>query len=228
MLRRALIVLSLCSTLLCVIVGFLSAQAMKESEQVQAEVREFVCADLVEKPPAESVTVQLDQFFRGKRLATIDNDGDQNWERLAIPLFPAAPQTHQYAYRAVILCAQGLPDEVSLDEALDSGELKVQYWPGRQQLERNMHSQLAQAYRNLDLEKSPIVFLGYGQENPVLGAGSYKLAWTVGGASVLMMLLAFVWGPLSKLIQPRQRPEPVAPLAPRKNMAGLPPLKSGR
>lgn len=228
MLRRALITLSLCSTLLCVIVGLLSAQAMRETEQVQTEVRDFVCADLVETPPTESVTIKLDRYFRGKRLATIDVDGDREWERLAIPLFPAAPQTHQYAYRAVILCAKGFPDETSLEEALKGGELEVQYWPGRQNLERNMHSQLAQAYRNLDLQASPVVYLNYGPENPVLGEATLQLAWTVGGASVLLILFTLLWGVLAGLIQPQQRPEPVAPLAPRRNMAGLPPVNQRR
>ncbi len=222
MIRRSLIILSLCSAVLCAFIGFLSYRAIEESKQLQSSSIELSCSDLLKTAPETSTGVQLNDFVLGRHVAGIDLDGDQQWDQGAIPLFPKQRQPFKYGYRAVILCFKGLPDEAAVDQALIGSAVEADFWPGRQELDPAIYSRLAVKYRHMDFDNSRVLFLGFEKANPVLGKTSLRLATLVGAGSVVLALITFILGMLSAILKkaasrrPKKQPQPTA------NRAGLP------
>ncbi|MEL7497164.1 MAG: hypothetical protein AAFN77_06100 [Planctomycetota bacterium] len=224
MIRKSLIVLSLCCAVLCAFIGYMSQRAIEESERVSTSSFDLDCERLLDQAPVASTEIVLSDFIVGKKFATMDIDGDYQWDVTGVLLFPKKKQSTRYGYRAVIVSCKGIPDEATLNEKLlsEPESLTVDFWPTRE-LEPSIHSQLAMKYRNLDFARSRVVYLGYERENPILGETTLKLSIVVGGASVavavLTIIISLIIGMLSRLF--KRSPKPNAP-QPTANRAGLP------
>ena len=181
MIRRSLIILSLCSAVLCAFVGFLSHRAIEESKQLQSSSIELSCSELLKTAPENSTGVQLNDYVLGRHVAGIDIDGDQRWDQGAIPLFPKQRQQFKYGYCAVIVCFKGLPDEAAVDQALIDSVVEADFWPNRQELDPDIYSRLATKYRHMDFSNSRVLYLGYeksesgvGEDQPQAGYAGWR------------------------------------------------------
>ena len=218
MFARLLIPLCLCCVVLCGFVGFLSKRAIEEGAQISSETLELTCGSFIDSPPVVSSGVLLSDFDYVDQIATIDNDGDGKWDEVAIPLFSPDGFESQAGYSGVIACFRDVPDLETLHQRLASNKLQANYRVEEQNLGLRLHSQLAMKFKHMDFEHSPIVTVGYGSDNPLLGETSLKYSYTVGAAAIGIALLSLVYLVVTGLIDR-------VPKRPRrertKNRAGL-------
>ena len=219
MIRKFIILICICFTVCCAVIGYLSMQVEKEVEVLVGDSIEHTCESLLEEWPSETTGIQLSEFASGKFIADFDFDDDQQWDEVCVPLFPPKKSKVTWGYCAVLVHFKGITNQEQLDALIDSGKLDTNFWPRRQELSTATHSKLAQSYKNLDLSKSIVLHHGYDAENPLLGEATLQLS-KIGGAVSLgiafLTLLTFLFksrGPkdLSDLEQ-----------APVTNRAGLP------
>lgn len=222
MISRILIPLCLCCVVLCVFVGFLSKRAIKETAQVSAQFVEYDCSGFIEKPPTKSTGLLLHDFISIERIAKIDNDGDEKWDAIAVPLFAPDVLDSSFGYASVIACFRDVPDIETLRQRLVTNELRAVYRVGEQELDSNFHAQLAVQFKNMDFENSPIILVGYDQGNPLLGETSLKLSYMVGAAAIGIAVLAVICTALAGLMNRIPRPERRRKRKPTANRAGLP------
>ena len=194
---------------------------MQQTEQAKSESVQLTCGEMLESPPSISTGVTLDDFVLGRHIAHRDLDGNGEWDVVAIPLFPKQRQKYKYGYRAVIVCCRGMSGQQQVDQQFINQAVDTHYWPGRQELDSDLYSDLAADYRSLDFAASPIVFIGYDEANPVLGETSYQLSLSVGAISVIVAVLAFLLAVVSKLFKKLFKKKPQ--IQPVLNRAGLPP-----
>lgn len=154
----------------------------------------LTCEELLESPLLQTSRVRLTEFALGKHLASLDNDGDKQWDSLCVPLFPRKRQKIGHAYRAVLVCFKNIPTRDALDAIIEKGELDINFWPERQHLDRAIHSQLAQKYTNMDLAKSPVLFSGFEATNPVLGETTMYTSAGMGLVALFVAFLAMISG----------------------------------
>ena len=194
MIRKAFILFSLCCAVLCAFVGYLSYQVMLESDKAVGVAVPSTCQAILKSPPATTSHVKLTKFATGKHVAYLDNNGDKQWESLCVPFFPPKPQKVGHAYCAVLVCFKNVPTRAALNALIETGELDVNYWPERQNLERAIHSQLAQKYTNMDITKSPIVYYGFDAGNPLLGEASLYASIGAGSIALFLAFLTLIFG----------------------------------
>lgn len=215
MLGRLLIPLSLCCVVLCAFVGFLSKRAIKETKQISTEIVELNCGSLIEKRPRNSTGVLLKDYCFVDRVAGIDSDGDEKWNLVAVPLFAKEAFKSKAKYTSVIACFRDVPDWETLKQRLETNELKVNYRVSDQVLDSNLYVLLAKKFKNMDFRNSPVVTVGYGESNPVLGEKSLKLSYrfgavaiVVGGVSLVFIVLAGLFNSfkMSERTPSRKRP----------------------
>ena len=224
MLARLLIPLCLCCVVLCAFVGFLSKRAIDETAEIASKPKVLDCRSFIDNPPKRSSGILLSKFVFVDRIATIDSDRDGKWDEVAIPLFSRDGFKSRAGYTAVIACFRDVPDLETLHERLAANELEVNYRANDQRLGRNLHTQLAIKFKNMDFQYSPVVTIGYGQENPVLGQVSLKLSYTLGAIAIGVAALTLVCLAFASLFKsvvtaartPRKRRKP------KKIRAGLP------
>lgn len=212
---------------MCAFVGFLSHRAIEESKKVNNNSVELACHDFLDEAPNVTTEVVLSEFFVGKRKTTIDLDGDGKWDLVGMPLFPTKKQDTKYGYKALVLCCKGIPDEEAYEAAFGDEEidkLLIDYWPQRQELDRYVHSGLAQEYLNLDFSKSQVAFYGYERTNPVFGESTMRLSILVGGISVFIAIATFLISIAASFLKRffKKKPQQPAPARPPSNRAGLP------
>lgn len=194
MIRKVIILFSLCCVVLCAFVGYLSYDVTQESAKADAVAKPATCDEVLKTPLMQTTRVMLTGFAPGKHLASRDYDGDSQWESLCVPLFPRKHQKIGHGYCAVLVCFKNVPTREALDTLLESGELDVNFWPERQNLERAIHSQLAQKYKNMDLAKSPVLYYGFDVNNPVLGETSLLASAGIGSVALAIAFLAMISG----------------------------------
>ena len=207
MIGRLLFPICICCAVLCAFVGYLSKRAIKEAEQIATEVVELDCGSLLEKRPQESTGVLLSNFAFLDRVAAIDIDGDEKWEEVAVPLFPKEGFTSKAAYTAVIACFRDVPDLAALKQRLADNELKVNYHAGKQELDSHFHSVLAKKLANMDFKNSPVVTVGYGESNPVLGEKSLKMSYQLGAVAIAVGVLSLIYAVLTSLLKSFKMPQ---------------------
>ena len=220
MIRNAIILLSLCCAVLCAFVGYLSYQVTQESEKAVGAGVPKTCEEMLESPVSETSRITLTDFVPGKHIAFVDNGEDNQWDLLCVPFFPPKLQKIGYGYRAVVVCFKDVKTREALDALIENRELDINFWPERQQLDRAIHSQLAQKYTNLDLARSPVLYYGFDAENPVLGESSMYASAGVGCVALFVALLAMVSG-LFKRTKPTLFDD-IVEEQPTTNRAGLP------
>ena len=196
MLARLLLLLCLCCVVLCAFVGFLSKRAIDEATEFSEHPLEQDCSSFIDSPPKKSSGILLNNFVFFNSIATIeddiatvDNDGDGKWDEVAIPLFSEDSFKSKVSYTSVIACFRDVPDLKTLHERLSAKELKVSYRVKEQKLARPLHTQLAITFKSMDFRNSPVVTVGYGQDNPILGVTSLTLSYTIGAAAFGVALL---------------------------------------
>lgn len=189
MIRKTIIMLSLCCAVLCAFVGYLSYQVTQESEKAVRQGVQMSCGELLESLPQESSRITMTGFSIGKRLALVETEGNKDWEKLCVPFFPPKSQKLGYGYCAVLVCFKDVKSREALDALIENGELDINFWPERQQLDRATYSQLAQSYKNLDLASSPVLYHGFDAAIPFLGESSM---YACGGAGAVAIFVAFV------------------------------------
>lgn len=221
MIRRVLIPLCLCCAILCAFIGYVSQKAIEESKNVKSNAEVVQCQALIEDRPVESVGVVIQDFITVDRFAKLDFDNDDQWDEVAIPLFPSQKPKSKATYQAVIVCFRGVSDRAALEKALVGKEVQAEYWASRQKLDDHLKTQLARSFINMDFENSPVVYVGYSTTNPLLGAKSLQLSYLLGGVSLALGALAFVFSVLVSWLnrKPKFRPDPPKP---KQNLAGLP------
>lgn len=200
----------------------MSHRAIEESEQIQTESVELLCQELLDKTPRETTEVVIKNFKVGKKIAHFDFDGDEKWDLVGIPIFPIEKQKQAFAYRSVIVCCKGIPDQAAFDEIFNEeglAELAFDFWPQRQELDANIHSRLATMYRSMDFARSPVVYFGFERVNPLLGETSLRLSYVIGagagGVAVVTMLLSALFGFFGRIFK-----RPKNPVGPPKRSAG--------
>ena len=207
MLGRLLIPLCLCCVVLCAFVGYLSKRAIKETKQISTEIVELDCGSLIEKRPRKATGVLLKDYCFVDRVAAIDSDGDEKWDLVAVPLFSKEIFKSKAKYTSVIACFRDVPDWETLKQRLATQELKVNYRVSDQELDSNLHAMLAKKFRNMDFRNSPVVTVGYGESNPVLGEKSLKLSYRFGAIAIVVGVLSMVFSVLSGLLSTFKLPE---------------------
>ena len=225
MLARLLIPICVCCVVLCTFVGFLSKRAIEEAGRITTQPLKLECNSFINSPPKKSTGVLLSNFVFVDRIATIDNDGDNRWDEVAIPLFSPHSFDSKVGYSAVIACFRDVPDMETLHQRLAPGELQTNFCADEQNLRTTLHTQLATKFKNMDFRNSPVVTIGYGQDNPLLGETSLKYSYFVGTAAVGVggLTLAYlVTAGLCKHLQSLPRSSKESRRKPTKNRAGLP------
>ena len=207
MLGRLLFPLSLCCVVLCAFVGYLSKQAIEEAERISTEVVELDCGSLIEKRPKKSTGLLLSEYAFVDRVAALDRDGDEKWDEVVVPLFSKEVFKAKAKYTAVIACFHDVPDWEALKQRLATGELKVNYSVSDQDLDLNLHALLAKKFKNMDFKNSPVVTVGYGASNPVLGEKSLKLSYRFGVVAVVVGVLSLISIVLAGLFNSFKMPE---------------------
>lgn len=209
MIRKAIILLCFCCVVLCAFIGNLSYQAIQDTQKAVGEAVSMTCEEALQTEFWETSRVKLSDFSNGKYFATVDWNGDDSWESLCVPIFPHRPD-FGYGWRAVLIRFKGVQTREEFEKLVESGSLDVTYWPGRQKLDRVVHSQLAQSYKNLDFANSPVLCYGFEPGNPLLGETSLKLSAGVGVLSVLMAFLAVIVQPIKfkRRVKPEQETRP--------------------
>jgi hypothetical protein len=192
MIRKIIILFSLCCVVLCAFVGYLSFQVTQESEKAVGAPTSITCESIFASPLSETSHVTLTEFAPLKHLAMVDKNGDNQWDDVCVPFFPKKQHEIGNNYRAVLVCFKGVPTRNELDVLIDSGELDVNFWPERQKLDVAIHSQLAQKYTTMDLAKSPVFYYGFEATNPVLGEASLYASAGMGLAALLAAFLAMI------------------------------------
>ena len=210
MLARLLIPLCLCCVVLCTFVGYVSKRAIEDEASVASESIELDCDSFVNSPPKISKSVVLRDFVFVDEIATIDSDGDGKWDEVAIPLFSPKGFTSKASYSAVIACFRDVPDLETLHQKLAANKLQTNYLVHDQTLASRIHSQLATSFKNMDFANSPVVTVGYGQANPLLGEKSLKYSYMVGAGAVGLAVLTLAYLILAGLLKqvPRSSREP--------------------
>lgn len=221
MIRRVLIPLCLCFAILCAFIGYVSQKAIKESTMVTSNTTSFACQELIDRRPAESMGVAIKDFLAVDRFAEMDFDEDGRWDEVAVPLFPTQKPKNKATYQAVIVCFRGVATRKDLEQILIADEVKAEYWASQQVLDDHLKTQLAIEFINMDFAGSPVVFVGYPNTNPLLGAKSLQLSYLLGGASLGIAALAFVASTLIAIFNRRPKTRPERP-KPKRNRAGLP------
>lgn len=216
MVRKALALLSLCCIVMSAFIGVLSYSEMQNSERRDEAAQSITCESVIDDPPLATQTYELTDFVPGKFLADFDLDQDGDWDALSVPLFPRKRIDVSRHYRAVIVCFKGVKNREELEDLMDSESLTVTFWPERQTLDDAIHSTLAQRYKRMDFEGSPVMLYGFEKANPVLGESTLKLSKYAGGGAAVIFVLSL----LSMLI--RTKPKDDELQDPRQNRAGLP------
>jgi len=195
MIRKFIILICICFTACCAVVGYLSMQVEKEVELV-GESESYTCRALLDEKPQQTMGIKLSEFVTGKFNANFDLDNDGKWDEVCLPLFPPNKKKFTYGYKAVLVKFNNVTSQEELDKLVASGKLDTNYWPRRQDLDKATYSSLAQSYMNLDISDSVVVHCGYRAENPLLGESSLQLSKLVGAASLgiaFLTLLTFLF-----------------------------------
>jgi hypothetical protein len=220
MIRKIVILLSVCCVILCGFVGYLSFAETLNSERSSGVAVSLTCAEVLERRPADMTRVRLIKFVPGKFTAFVDREQDQNWELACVPFFPPTAGKVGHGYSAVLVCFKNIRSQADFERLMKTGELDTNYWARRQSLDRALHSQLLRDYKNLDIANSTILYSGFELQNPVLGETTLKGSIAVGSFAILAAVIAIISG-----LFIRKTPKETydwndpAPL----NRAGLPP-----
>jgi len=172
----------------------MSYQAVAEANKSEVPPVSTSCDEILNEVPGKISRIMLSGFAPGKELACWDNDADEEWDSLCVPLFPRKNLKISNGYSAVLVYFNGVKDRDSLNEILKSDELETDFWPLRQELDVATHSMLAQKYANLDFSRSPVLHYGYSAGNPVLGKTSLTISAALGSLSLMGAFLSFVVG----------------------------------
>jgi len=205
MLARLLFPLCLCCVVLCALVGYLSKRAVEEAEKISTEFVELDVGSLIEKRLSKSTGLVLSNFVFVDRVASIDIDGDGKWDEVALPLFANKAFKSKARYRSVIACFRDVPDLETLKQRLASNELKANYRVPQQEFDSTLHSILAKNFKNMDFKNSPVVTVGYGAGNPVLGEKTLKLSYRFGAVALAVGVLSLIFTVLASLIKTPER-----------------------
>lgn len=194
MIRKAVILLSLCCAVLCGITGYMSYQATQKPDETIGETVPMSCEEVLEFRLSKTSLVTLTDFSPGKYLAYVDDDGDDQWNRLCVPFFSPQRRKIGYGYNAVLVCFKDVPTREALESLMENEELNISFWPDRQQLDLAIHSQLAQHYKNLDIAKSPVFYHGFDAANPILGESTMRVSAGLGSVAILVAFLTMIYG----------------------------------
>ena len=218
MIRILFIILSLCCTILCAFVAFLSNQASNDLQEEPRQPPQVSCRDLLEGHLQVPARHLLTEFEPGKYFATRDVDENGAWELVGVPFFPDHWSRLENNYPAVIVCLKQVSNRDELNAIVDRGEIDVRYWPNRQTLDDDIHSRLANKYQSLDFSKSIVLHSGFSEPVPVLGSSLYVTSVALGAISMVVGL----WNLLLLMFDRKTSEKPDD--HPVTNRAGLPSL----
>lgn len=229
MINRSILFLFLACAVLSGLVGYWSLESIRQAKIRVGPPITMTCDAVLQSCPMETAHIEFEEFIPGKHVALIAGAKGHHWELVCVPLFPSKGQQSKQSYQAVIVCCQGVPDRQALDELIKSKKIDLLYWPERQQLNVQIHSQLAQQYRHMDLVNCPVLHYGFAPSNPVLGETSLGVSKLVGATSVAGLIGVFILTLLcrvaKRVLSAVQSPKTEGP-DPVENRAGLPESKS--
>lgn len=194
MIRKIVILLSVCCVILCGFVGYLSYTETLNSEMASGVAVTLTCSEVLEKPPNDMARVRLTKFVPGKFIALVDREQDAVWELVGVPFFPPTAGKVGHGYSAVLVCFKNIRTQADFERLMKTGALDTNYWASRQKLDPALHSQLSRDYKNLDIANSTVLHSGFELQNPVLGETTLKGSVVIGGVAIFAAMIAIVSG----------------------------------
>lgn len=185
--RLIIILLCLCSVVVCAFIAYLGYQQQQDDQVAQESPPPIACHKLLEHVPQGLTALTLTDFKPGKHFVTDDDSDNGKWNRVMIPVFPEDTESLSSNYRSVILIITDAPDKAKLFEKVKSPGIEAEYWFSSQQLDPANYSRLAEHYSSMDFSRSIILHCGYPKSNNL---GSMML-W---GASIGALLSFLVLG----------------------------------
>ncbi len=197
MIRILFIILSICCTVLCAFVAFLSDQAVESRAKQPLRPTTVSCCDLLDNTPTGIAHYQLVDFEPGKYFAKRDANDDGVWEFVSVPFFPDHWDRLQRNYPAAVVCFKNVANRAALSAIVEQGEIEVRYWPNRQTLDSDIHSRLASKYKSMDFSRCVVLHAGFDSPVPLLNSSIYVTSVALGAISMvvglwnLLLLLVF-------------------------------------
>jgi len=183
--RLIIILLCLCSVVVCAFIAYLGYQQQIEDTSIKDSPPQFSCSELLEEIPHDLSGLTLTEFRPGKHFVTDDNDRDGAWERVLIPVFPADTKSLKPNYRSIILSISDAANKEVLFEKMESSALEAEYWFTSQKLDPVSYSRMAEQYSSMDFNRSIVLHCGYPKSDNV---GSFML-WGAGVGALLSFLV---------------------------------------
>ncbi|MEM9943032.1 MAG: hypothetical protein AAF939_15825 [Planctomycetota bacterium] len=226
MIRKAIAMLSLCCLILCGFVASLSYKEMRSASRLESDSGQtFTCKQLLSEHPLETTRFHATQFAAGKHIVTSDYDDDGAWDQVLAPLFPTNEKLNiSHGYQGLIVVFEKVDNQAEFDRLMEDQNLDVTYFAGRE-LDETSYSRLAMKYKRLDIHGSIVCYYGLPDKNPLLNAETFEISKVAAAG----LGLIFVVSLLSTFIKFKRKPKTASPekplVDPRKNRAGLPPLR---
>ncbi len=218
--RKFAILLSLCLGIVCAFVHWFGTKSVQELNDEGDQAISVSCAQLLEKWPRDNFHLLLTDYQRGNYVVARDEDQDENWELVYVPLFPAHLKSLGNNFNSVIVYFDDVKNEDELDARLDAGDLDAQLWYTQQELPEQIYSDMAQKYRLMDFSRCVVLQGGFRPPNKDIA----KYAVLASYLGMIACGIIVVWNVIALLL-PKHRPndffndEDDGPIS---NRAGLP------
>ena len=188
--RLITILLCVCGIVVCAFLAFIGYRQEQEAKKTQQSAPpEISCEELLEDIPDGVYSFTLSDSQPGKHFIYDDNDGDEIWDRVIIPVFPKGLKKLGRNYKAIILVMANIPDKQTLNEKINASTIEAAYWLTSPELDSNSYNRLAGKYSSLNFSQSRVLYSGYPKT--IQSFGTYVF-WAGAGGTILSMLM-FGW-----------------------------------
>lgn len=186
--RLIIILLCLCSVVVCAFIAYLGYQQQSEDEVLKDSPPPIACDELLHEVPHGLSGLTLTEFRPGKHFVTDDKNNDGEWERVLIPVFPIDTKSLKPNYRSIILSIADAKDKEELFDKVESPEIEAEYWFSAQKLDPSSYSRMAEKYTSMDFNHSVVLHCGYPKSNNI---GSFMLWGASAGALLSLLILGW-------------------------------------
>ena len=184
--RVIVILLCLCSTVVCAFLAYMAFQTDDGDQIENQSPAEISCSDLLERIPKGLHRLTLTDFTPGPEFVSYDDDQNGEWERVFVPLFSVPLKELKQNYRAAIVCIADVTNEEQLNEKIDAGNLVAEYWYSSQSLDSRTYNQMAEHYNSMNFDRSIILYAGYPPSKGIFGD---TMLWAASGGAALSIFV---------------------------------------
>ena len=195
--RLIVILLCVCGVVVCAFLAYLGYQQDLTAKQTAKESPPpFTCKSLIDRIPNNIYSFTITDFQPGKHFVQQDQDDDEKWERVLVPIFPSDQKKLGRNYKSLILVFADTPDKNSLFEKVQSDTIEADYWVTSQKLDSYFYNRLAEKYSSMDFSRSKIMYCGFPKSTKSFGM---MLFWgsSIGG---ILSVLVLGWQSLNLVI----------------------------